>query len=374
MTKKNETYPVQHTITEAAELRDLLHLSETEEKQMADILEKFPLRVPPYYLSLIDWDNADDDPIRKMCIPSIAETDLSGDLDTSGEGSNTVMKGLQHKYHATTLILSTQHCAMYCRHCFRKRLVGLSDQEEAGGDIAAFAEYVRNHPEISNVLVSGGDAFMNTNSVIQEYIDRFSEIGHLDLIRFGTRIPVVLPQRISDDPELLQILKDGCEKKQLYVVTQFNHPKEITSESIRAVKALMHSGVIVRNQTVLLRGINDDSQILGTLLRDLTKIGVLPYYIFQCRPVTAVKNQFTVPLLEGYDIVEGAKRLQNGQGKGVRYVMSHKTGKIEIIGKARDSSMIMKYHQAKGDRDAGRIFTIDLKEDQCWIDTDIPQN
>ena len=155
------------------------------------------------------------------------------------------------------------------------------------------------------------------------------------------------------------------------MVTQFNHPNEITHEARKAIKALLDSGIVVKNQTVLLKGVNDNSQTLGLLLKDLTRCGVIPYYIFQCRPVSGVKNQFQLPLKQGYEIVEAAKHLQNGQGKCIRYAMSHVTGKIEILGPMPDGQMLFKYHQAKYDRDKGRIFTKDLAPGQAWLDDSI---
>ena len=294
----------------------MLGLNEADSAQMARILAQFPMSVPRYYLSLINWDD-ENDPIRKMCIPSVRETDLSGSFDTSGEASNTVVVGMQHKYHATALILSTNRCAMYCRHCFRKRLVGLSDAEIAS-HLDEMIAYIKEHKEISNVLISGGDAFLNDNEVIEEYLSRLCEIDHLDMIRFGTRVPVSFPQRVTSDPDLIALLKKYNEKKQLFVITHFNHPNEITPESTAAVHAILSAGIPIRNQTVLLHGVNDDSEVLGTLLRRLIRIGVIPYYVFQCRPVSGVKNQFSVPFLRGIQVVEGAKRMQNGQGKSLR--------------------------------------------------------
>lgn len=359
---------LKNNVTTIEQLREYLHLSAEDEKKLQEILCRFPMRVTRYYLSLVDWDHYEEDPIFRMCVPSVRETDLSGTFDTSGESFNTKLPGLQHKYHETALILTTSECAMYCRHCFRKRLVGLEDHEETATDPLQAAEYVRAHREISNVLLSGGDSFLLDNEKIGLYLRLFAEIPHLDFIRFGTRTPVTFPMRITEDPELIKLLKKYGSIKQIYVVTHFNHPREITPESIRAVTALRDAGVILRNQTVLLRGVNDDPAVLGTLLRRLTSIGVIPYYIFQCRPVTGVKSQFQVPFSEGYAIVEQAKSVQNGQGKCLRYALSHPTGKIEILGPGADGQMLFKYHQSKNDEDAGRIFSSPLAAGQAWLD------
>lgn len=346
-------------------LRKCMAMSEAEAAQMEEIIEKYPLCVNPYYLSLINKDDPAD-PIRKMCIPDIHEFSEGGQADTSGEADNTVIQGMQHKYAQTALILSTNQCAMYCRHCFRKRMVGASS-EEVAKQLPAMADYVRSHKEINNVLISGGDAFMNSNEMVLKYLRYFTPIPNLDFIRFGTRIPVVLPQRIYEDKELLRILESYNEKKQIIIVTQFNHPRELTPESVQAIRDLRDVGCIVCNQTVLLKGVNNDPDTLASLMNGLVSCGVIPYYIFQCRPVVGVQNQFQVPLMRGIEIVEAAKQQMNGQAKSVRFAMSHPTGKIEILGKTSDNRMLFKYHQAKYAKDAGRIFAQELEKSQCWL-------
>lgn len=236
------------------------------------------------------------------------------------------------------------------------------------------AAYIAEHSEITNVLVSGGDAFMNSNDVIGRYLGLIGAIDHVRCIRFGTRTPVTLPQRITTDPELVELLREHSGRKQLFVVTQFNHPAEITPESAAAVQLLLHAGVPVRNQTVLLRGINDCSATLVDLMNGLVGIGVMPYYLFQCRPVIGVKNRFQVPLQEGARIVGEAQANLNGLAKGFRFMMSHETGKIEILGCMDDAadegsaaSMLFKYHQARDRSNLGKLFTVALPADACWL-------
>jgi len=340
-------------------------LNAEDEEKLKNIIKRYPMSIPEYYLSLIN-PNDPEDPIKKLCIPSIKETDLSGSLDTSGEASNTVVKGLQHKYRQTGMILSTSKCAMYCRHCFRKRLVGQSD-DEINNSFDDIINYINNHEEMTNVLISGGDSFMNSNEQIKHYLSELVKIDHLSFIRFGTRTPVVLPSRIYGDEELLEILSHYNKQKQIYVITHFNHPNEITKESVKAIDALKKQGIIVRNQTVLLKGINDNSETLATLLRKLTEIGAVPYYVFQCRPVTGVKNQFQVPFKTSCKIVDGARARLNGISKSFKYAMSHPTGKIEILGEIENNKILFKYHQTKYDKDQGRIMAIEVTDDQAWL-------
>lgn len=348
------------------DVKDRLQLSADEADAIREITKRYPLCITSYYLDLIDPSDPSD-PIRRMCIPNPMEFDVDGQEDTSGEADNTVIKGMQHKYAQTTLILSTNQCAMYCRHCFRKRMVGYSSCEVAQ-ELPAMAKYISEHKEINNVLISGGDALANENKVIAQYLETFSAIPSIDFIRIGTRVPVVLPQRITEDPELLQLLRQYSEKKQLIIVTQFNHPREVTEEAVRAIRVLQNCGCVIRNQTVLLKGVNDDPDVLATLMNVLVSYGVIPYYIFQCRPVMGVKNQFQVPLQSGIDIVETAKEKMSGQAKSLRYAMSHPTGKIEILGRLANSEMLFKYHQAKYAADASRLFTLPVPDTQCWLD------
>ena len=356
-------------IRTAEQLAEYMGWDQEKLEACRQIAERYPMMITPYYLSLVNKDDPDD-PIARMCIPSADEFVPGGSFDTSGEASNTKLEGLQHKYRRTVLLLSTNQCAMYCRHCFRKRLVGLSN-EELNKRVDEVVEYVGSHPEINNVLISGGDSLLNPNHIIERYLRELSAIDHLDFIRFGSRLPVTLPERIYGDGELLDMLDEYSDIKTIYVVTQFNHPRELTSEALLAVRALLDRGVQVRNQTVLLRGVNDSPEVLGELFAGLTRAGITPYYIFQCRPVTGVQNRFQVPLLDGIRIVDGAKGLQNGFGKGVRYAMSHPRGKIEIIGTLPDGQTIFKFHQNKYPEDASRIFTCALTHDSRWLDDEL---
>ena len=327
-------------IRDVKQLADYLNLSPEEMTQIGEISERYPFCVPPYYLGLIDQKD--------------------------GEADNTVIRGMQHKYRQTALILTTNQCSMYCRFCFRKRMVGYSEHETAQ-HVQKMAEYVTEHTEINNVLLSGGDALVNTNENIKMYLEAFSAVPTLDFIRIGTRTPVVLPMRIYEDAELLSILKEYNQKKQILIVTHFNHPHEITGQAKRAVDALIGCGCVVRNQTVLLRGINDAPETLALLLNQLVSIGVIPYYVFQCRPARGALDEFQIPLMEGSRIVEEAKKRMNGQAKSIHYCMSHVTGKIEILGVMEDGRMLFKYHQAKYEKDSSRIFLEKIAPDQCWL-------
>ena len=330
---------LKNNVTTIEELAKYIPFESSEIEKLESIVKDFPMSIPRYYLSLID-PNDPNDPIRKMSLPALEELDDAGMWDTSGEASNTKTEGLQHKYAQTTLMAKT---------------------------FAPILSYIKEHQEINNVLISGGDSFLNNNQVIAYYLKELSSIEHLDFIRFGTRIPVSLPSRITEDPELIDILREYGKKKTIYVTTQFNHTNELTPQAIASVDLLLSAGVIVNNQTVLLRGVNDDPDTLANLFNSLIRNRIIPYYIFQCRPVTHVKTQFQVPLAEGAKIVDQAKAKCNGFSKRVRYAMSHETGKIEILGMLNDKEMLFKYHQAKDPKNSSRIFTVELEDGQAWL-------
>ena len=353
----------------AEELAPLLGWSGEETARRAEVAKRFPMMITPYYLSLVDPKDPAD-PIARMCVPSLDEFGPGGSFDTSGEASNTKLEGLQHKYAQTVRLLSTNQCAMYCRHCFRKRMVGLTDAE-LNKRVDEAVAYVSEHREINNILVSGGDAFMNPNHILERYLRELTAIEHLDLIRFGSRMPVTLPERVYGDPEFLALFEEYGKKKTLVLVTHFNHPRELTAEAARALRAMIERGVPVRNQTVLMRGINDDGETLGKLLSGLVRLGVMPYYIFQCRPVTGVKGRFQVPLTEGIRIVDDAKSRQNGLGKAVRYAMSHPRGKIEIVCELPGGETLFKFHQCKYPEDRSRPFTVRLSPTDTWLDGEL---
>lgn len=356
-------------ITAAEELRPIFGWSDEETAKRAEVAERFPMMITPYYLSLVNPADPDD-PIARMCVPSTDEFDPGGSFDTSGEASNTKLEGLQHKYSQTVLLLSANQCAMYCRHCFRKRMVGLTSSE-LNRRVDEAVQYIKSHEEVTNILISGGDAFMNPNFILERYLRELTAIDHLDFIRFGSRAPVTLPERIYGDQEFLDMFAHYAQKKALYVVTQFNHPRELTPQAINAVRAMIERGVLVRNQTVLLRGVNDNGEVLGELLSGLPRIGVSPYYVFQCRPVRGVKERFQVPIQEGIHIVDAAKARQNGFGKSIRYAMSHPRGKIEIVCTLPGGETVFKFHQSRDDADMARPFTRVLSPMDTWLDENL---
>jgi lysine 2,3-aminomutase len=346
-------------------LEQIEQLSEQERTELKKVAERFPFRCNDYYLSLINWDDPED-PIRTIIIPKFHELEKWGRLDPSDEESYTIMPGLEHKYNSTALLLVSNVCEGICRYCFRKR-VFIDSQRAYLRDPAEAMRYIKEHKEITNVLLTGGDPLVLATSKLENIVRQLREIEHVQIIRIGTKMPAFNPYRIIEDPALLEMIsKYSVEQKKIYVMTHFVHPRELTDVAIKGVNLLQKASAILANQTPLIRGLNDDPRVMAELLAQLSFIGAVPYYIFQCRPATGNKA-YTVPIEEGYEILEQAKSLVSGLAKRARYVMSHATGKIEILGKSKEF-VYLKYHRAADDRDSGRFLAFRSNPNACWFD------
>ncbi len=345
------------------------HLSEEEKTALKKVIETFVFRVNEYYLNLIDWSDPND-PLRRLVIPSANELQEYGRWDASDEETNYVVKGCQHKYSSTALLLVSEVCGAYCRYCFRKRLFR-NDVNETMSDVRDGLEYIAKHPEINNVLLTGGDPLILATPKIKMIIERLREIEHVKIIRIGSKLPAFNPMRIYEDQELLNVIRaHSNEEKRIYIMAHISHPKEITTEMRKAIKALHEANAIIVNQTPVLKGINDDPVVLGNLLDQLSWAGVTPYYFFINRPVAGNKS-FVLTLEEAYRIVEEAKARTSGLGKRVKLVMSHTSGKIEILA-IENEKAYLKYHQSR-DGEYNKFMILDCPREASWFD-DLPNN
>jgi KamA family protein len=307
--------------------------------------------------------------LKYIVEPSFKEFQSPGALDTSGEADNTVVPGLQHKYPQTGLLLVTDRCASYCRYCFRKRIVG-NDSDEVAPDYARVASYIREHPEMQNVLLSGGDSMVLSTEKLHRIMDHLLPLPNLTSIRFGTKTIAFYPPRFAD-PELPglfeRIIAAG---KTPVIVAHFDHLGEISDEAVRNIRALRKVGVQFLNQTVLLNRVNSDPEIIAATFARLHDIGVRPYYLFQARPVKAASH-FQLTLREGIEIVRGVNARLSGIQKTFKYIMSHVTGKIEILDIGDDDRLYMRYHQNKCAKKIGKLFSRPHVDGACWLD-DLP--
>ncbi|WOH75659.1 KamA family radical SAM protein [Bradyrhizobium sp. NDS-1] len=306
------------------------------------------------------------DQLKRIVEPSVEEFESPGSLDTSGEHDNTVVTGLQHKYAQTGLLLVTDRCASYCRYCFRKRIVGKNSHEIAP-DLAQVAQYIESHPEMTNVLLSGGDPFVLSTAKLNKILDHLLPIAHLDSIRFGTKMIVYEPKRFEDSALGALIERIHRAGKSATIVTHFDHIGEISADVERIIRSLRAQGVQFLNQSVLLAKVNDDSEILAATFSKCHQIGVRPYYLFQGRPVKGASH-FQVPLRRGLEITRGINQRLSGMHKTFKYIMSHHTGKIEILDLTDDDRVYMRYHQSKAIDKIGKIFSRRYVEAACWLD------
>lgn len=346
-------------------IQDVDGLTANEKNMLEKVCETFNFQASKYYLSLIDWTNPYD-PLRRMVIPDIQELIEWGRLDASDEFNYTILPGLQHKYNSTALMLISNACASVCRYCFRKRIF-MRESMDLLQDLDHAMEYIKRHGEITNVLLSGGDPLMLPTSAISEVVERIRRIDHVQVARIGTKMLSYNPLRILNDSELVELFNNySSASKAMYIMTHFTHPNEITDVALEAANKLRRSGAILANQTPLIKGVNDHPQVLAELFRRLSSVGIPPYYVFQCRPSTG-NLPYSIPIEEGYAIFERARSLVSGLGKRARFVMSHSTGKIEVVGKT-DVFVYFKYHRAAEDMDTGRFMVLRSNPSARWFD------
>ncbi len=256
----------------------------------------YPIRINDYYRSLI---NDPKDPIGLQVIPDPAEwMDADSPADPLGEDEDSPVPAIVHRYPDRVLFLVTNQCPIYCRYCTRKRLVGKPEGVVSREEIRQGIDYIREHPEVRDVILSGGDPLMLKDDVLEEILSGLRSIEHLEIIRIGTRVPSALPQRVT--PDLCRMLSRF---HPLYMNLHFNHPREITPESSEACRLLADAGIPLGCQTVLMKGINDDAEILGKLFKGLLKIRVKPYYLYQA-DLTRGANHFRTPVDQGIAIMK----------------------------------------------------------------------
>ena len=352
-------------ITSVSELDNMVGLAPKERERMETVTDLFPFRSNEYYLSLIDWKDGHD-PLRRIVVPDIRELKTGGSADPSCEKDYTKKPGLQHKYDQTGLLLLTDVCGGICRFCFRKRLF-MSCERETVKDVSANIEYIREHPEITNVLLTGGDPLMLETRQLDSVLRQLREIEHVNIIRIGSKMLAYNPYRIINDPGLLSTLsRYSTPEKRIYLMAHFNHPRELTAVSIQAAEALQKAGVMVVSQTPILNGINNNPDTLTTLFRRLSFAGISPYYVFQCRPTTG-NHLFQVPVEQSYEALQKSWQACSGLANRARFVMSHATGKIEVVGRTA-SHVFMRYHQAADKADIGRFMVFKANPVARWFD------
>lgn len=332
-------WQVSNRITTVDQLRKVVNLTDKEAESIEKSLGTLRMAITPYYATLIDPDDPEC-PIRKQAIPSSKELHLgNADMeDPLYEEVDSPAPGLTHRYPDRVLLLITDQCSMYCRHCTRRRFAGATDKALPMNQIDQAIEYIKKHPEVRDVLLSGGDALLMSDERLEEIIKKIRAIPHVEIIRLGSRTPCVLPQRITDN--LVNMLK---KYHPIYVNVQFNHPKEINEITATASAKLNDTGIPVGNQSVLLKGINDQPATMKKLVHELLKIRIKPYYLYQCDLSQGIEH-FRTPVSRGIEIIESLRQHTTGMavptyvidapgggGKipvGPQYLISQSEGKV----------------------------------------------
>ncbi len=328
-----------HTIKTLDDLKKVVHLTKEEIEGISYTNQTIPLNITPYYALLMDPDDPNDS-VRKQAIPVSYESHRTPyDMtDPLHEDVDSPVHGLTHRYPDRVLFLVTNQCAMYCRHCTRRRFSGDMTQGVPRKQMDEAIQYIKEHAEVRDVLLSGGDALLINDKTLEYILKELRSIPHVEVIRIGTRAPVVFPQRITEN--LVEIIK---KYHPIWINTHFNHPKEITPDSKKAVEKLVNAGVPMGNQSVLLAGINDCANVMKKLVHELVKIRVRPYYIYQCDLSEGI-GHFRTPVAKGIEIIEALRGHTSGYavptfvvdapGGGGKipvmpnYVVSHSADKI----------------------------------------------
>ena len=294
-------------ITTVEELKKIINLTPQEENNIAEVVKNFRLGITPYYASLMDADDPRC-PVRMQAVPVIAETHRSDAdmLDPLHEDEDSPAPGLTHRYPDRVLFLITDQCSMYCRHCTRRRLAGEKDGARSLDDINKCIAYIKKTPQVRDVLLSGGDCLLEDDERLEYIISELRKIPHVEIVRLGSRTPVVMPQRITDD--LCNMLK---KYHPIWLNTHFNHIKEMTPEAMEALRKLADAGIPLGNQSVLLRGVNDCPHIMRDLVHALVRNRVRPYYIYQCDLSLGIEH-FRTSVAKGIEIIEGLRGHTSG--------------------------------------------------------------
>ena len=300
-------WQVSHRIRTEAQLKEMLILSEDEALALVQDRAKLPLGITPYYMSLVSRDNPLQ-PLRRTVIPTWQENlQMPGEADDPlGEEFQSPVPGLVHRYPDRVLLLLSDFCSTYCRYCTRSRMVGHGGVTPSRSRLERAFDYIRSKPLVRDVLLSGGDPLLLSDERLAWILSRLRQIPHVEIVRIGTKVPAVLPQRIT--PKLVRILR---RYHPLWMSLHFTHPDECTPESYRACTQLADGGIPLGSQTVLLKGINDDVQTMTHLMHHLMKMRVRPYYLYQCDPITG-SSHFRTPLEKGIEIIRGMRGFTTG--------------------------------------------------------------
>lgn len=300
-------WQLENRITKFEQLKEILQLTEEEEKGIRGSRGRLSMAITPYFASLLDPQRPNC-PLRRQCVPTAREFYLSPHdmIDPCGEDKDSPVPAIVHRYPDRVLLLATDQCATYCRHCTRRRLIDPKEHIVSPDKLQLAYDYLKSNRKVRDVLISGGDPLMLSDETLEGIISKIREIPHIEFLRIGTRLPVTLPQRIT--PKLIEMLKKYAP---IWMSIHFNHPKEITKRTKKACDMLTESGIPLGSQAVLLKGINDRPYIMKRLMHELLKIRVRPYYIYQCDLARGISH-FRTSISVGINIMEKLRGFTSG--------------------------------------------------------------
>jgi KamA family protein len=323
------------------------------------------LRASDYYASLIDWDDRGD-PLHRLIVPGRNGLPDSGGLDLADESEAPGSIGVQHKYSETARLLVGTCQPGSCRYVLHERRLART-AGHVTGDLRPGFDYIRDHDQITDVVLTGGDPLGLDTGVLRWIVEHLLDIEHVRTVRLVSKIPAFEPRRISGDPELARLAEDvSASGRSLYVTTRFDHPRELTAEAFDAVYALRAAGAMCVNECPISAGVNDDRGVLANLFQRCTDAGCPQYYVFQSRP-SMCDPSFILPIVRAFELVEDAKSRVSGLSRRARFCLSHSSGKIEIVG-LDPEYIYARYHRPKYAHRARRFLTYHRDDEARWVD------
>ena len=340
-------------------------IPEAERAKLSKVGERYAFHANDYYLGLIDWQDPKD-PIRQLIIPREEELAKWGSLDASRESLVTVARSVQHKCPDTVLLLCNEVCGAFCCYCLRKRLF-MTGNDEVSLDVSEGLRYIADNPTVSDVLLTGGDPLLMGTRRLVEIFEALRAIPHVRIIRIESKMPAFDPWRILRDEDLQEALRThSTPRRRIYLMAHFDHPRELTDVAVAGIDCFIRNGVTCVNQCPLIAGVNDDPEVLTELFQRLAWAGCPPYYLFQGRP-TAGNEPYAVPIVRAWHIFEEALRHGSGLARRARFVMSHESGKIEVLA-VDDRRIYMRYHRAKDRANDAKLLIFERNDEACWLD------
>jgi KamA family protein len=341
-------------------------ISEEERALLEPVQEEFYFRTNTYYNSLINWDEPDD-PLRKMVIPSVQEHDDGGLLDEYDEQTTVVIQGLQRKYYNQCSLLIASVCGATCRYCYRKRIFMEGANDEIAVDMEKIVAYLQQNPEVTCLVITGGDPLVLSAAKLKKFLQPLREVETIRHIRVSSKMVAFNPHKIIEDTEMLEVLESlRTPDKNVWVSAHITHPREITDVAVRAINLIHDRGISMMNNFPIVKGINDDPQVIAEIYNRMVELGIFNYYTYICSP-TKGNVSCVIPVEKALEIQEQAKRLASGFSRTGRLIMCTNTANIEVLGKS-DGRIYFQFFHAREPQYDNVIFSLQSNPEACWFE------